>query len=76
MVKSLMRFTRYFGGFLTLIIFFGGVGVIHANESPIKEYAHNFVADAVNNVAPAVVRIDTEREVEHEPFTPPSLILC
>ena len=65
-----MRFTRYFGGFLTLIIFFGGVGAIHANESPIKEYSHNFVADAVNNVAPAVVRIDTEREVEHEPFDP------
>ena len=32
--------------------------------------AHSFVADAVRNVAPAVVRIDTERVVERQPFDP------
>lgn len=31
---------------------------------------HSFVADAVRNVAPAVVRIDTERVVERQPFDP------
>ncbi|WP_241434041.1 MULTISPECIES: trypsin-like peptidase domain-containing protein [unclassified Prochlorococcus] len=34
------------------------------------KYSHSFVAEAVQNVAPAVVRIDTERTVEHEPFDP------
>ncbi|MGB1776452.1 MAG: trypsin-like peptidase domain-containing protein [Synechococcus sp.] len=31
---------------------------------------HSFVADAVRRVAPAVVRIDTERTVERQPFDP------
>lgn len=31
---------------------------------------HSFVADAVRDVAPAVVRIDTERLVERQPFDP------
>ena len=31
---------------------------------------HNFVSDAVKNVGPAVVRIDTERLVERQPFDP------
>ena len=31
---------------------------------------HNFVSDAVKNVGPAVVRIDTERLVEREQFDP------
>ena len=31
---------------------------------------HNFVSSAVKNVAPAVVRIDTERIVERQPFDP------
>tara|TARA_Y100001970_G_scaffold166188_1_gene203255 strand:- start:8634 stop:9764 length:1131 start_codon:yes stop_codon:yes gene_type:complete len=31
---------------------------------------HNFVSDAVKNVAPAVVRIDTERSVERQQFDP------
>ncbi len=31
---------------------------------------HNFVSDAVKNVAPAVVRIDTERLVERQQFDP------
>ncbi|EAR19695.1 hypothetical protein WH7805_12283 [Synechococcus sp. WH 7805] len=32
--------------------------------------SHSFVADAVRDVAPAVVRIDTERVVERQPFDP------
>ncbi len=32
--------------------------------------SHSFVADAVRNVAPAVVRIDTERTVQREPYDP------
>ena len=31
---------------------------------------HNFVSDAVKNVGPAVVRIDTERLVERQQFDP------
>ncbi len=31
---------------------------------------HSFVADAVNRVAPAVVRIDTERTIDRQPFDP------
>ncbi len=31
---------------------------------------HNFVSDAVRDVAPAVVRIDTERSVERQQFDP------
>ncbi len=31
---------------------------------------NNFVAEAVRKVAPSVVRIDTEREVQREPFDP------
>ncbi len=31
---------------------------------------HNFVADAVQKVAPSVVRIDTERALQRQPFDP------
>ena len=31
---------------------------------------HNFISDAVKNVVPAVVRIDTERLVERQQFDP------
>ena len=31
---------------------------------------HSFVADVVQRVAPSVVRIDTERPVERQPFDP------
>ena len=65
-----MSFPRYFAYLLALIVFFGGADGSYALNETIKEYSHNFVAEAVNNVAPAVVRIDTEREVEHEPFDP------
>ena len=32
--------------------------------------SHNFVSDAVKNVGPAVVRIDTERSIERQQFDP------
>ena len=41
--------------------------------TPLREalaLEHSFVADAVRRVAPAVVRIDTERTVERQPFDP------
>ena len=37
---------------------------------PAVALEHSFVADAVEKVAPAVVRIDTERTVERQPFDP------
>ena len=47
------------------------------NFSPVTEVlaldsldSHNFVSDAVKNVGPAVVRIDTERLVERQQFDP------
>ncbi len=71
MVKILMRFKGYLAYCLCLIIVFGAVNPGYGITDSIKqEYAHNFVADAVRKVAPAVVRIDTEREVEHESFDP------
>lgn len=36
----------------------------------VQALQHSFVADAVRRVAPAVVRIDTERTVERQPFDP------
>ncbi len=36
----------------------------------IGEGNHSFVAEAVQRVAPAVVRIDTERSIERQPFDP------
>ncbi|KGG10815.1 Serine protease [Prochlorococcus marinus str. LG] len=48
----------------------GAVNPIYGSIQASDEYTHSFVAKAVENVAPAVVRIDTERTVEHEPFDP------
>ena len=39
-------------------------------EPAVLAIEHSFVADAVQQVAPAVVRIDTERVVERQPFDP------
>ncbi len=41
-----------------------------AEQSSSLEDGHSFVAEAVRRVAPAVVRIDTERTVERQPFDP------
>ena len=38
--------------------------------SPSVALQHSFVADVVRRVAPAVVRIDTERTLERQPFDP------
>ncbi|MCP9775266.1 trypsin-like peptidase domain-containing protein [Cyanobium sp. WAJ14-Wanaka] len=40
---------------------------------PIPEASHSFVADAARLVGPAVVRIDTERDVARQPFDPAML---
>ena len=46
------------------------VAVLTAEGSSAQALEHSFVADAVQRVAPAVVRIDTERTVERQPFDP------
>jgi len=39
-------------------------------QAAAPELSHSFVADAVRQVAPAVVRIDTERTVQRQPYDP------
>ncbi len=51
----------------TLIIYFYPFSEILALDSLD---GHNFISDAVKNVGPAVVRIDTERLVERQQFDP------
>ena len=53
----------------TLILLLGGWFLIGSVPSA-RAIDHSFVADAVRRVAPAVVRIDTERTVERQPFDP------
>ncbi len=65
-----MRFPGYIASVVSLIIFFGGVDPTFGTLNSPNTYSHNFVAEAVQNVGPAVVRIDTERLVDHEPFDP------
>ena len=43
---------------------------LFASQAFNQKVEHSFVADAVRNVAPAVVRIDTERTIERETFDP------
>ncbi len=70
-LKSSMRFPGYFGLFFCLIILLGfSVEPSFAIENLMEESSHSFVAKAVRNVGPAVVRLDTERTVEHEQFDP------
>ncbi len=59
------------------IKFIALIGIIIINFYPFKEALalnsldkHNFVSEAVKNVGPAVVRIDTERLVERQQFDP------
>ena len=49
-----------------LVNFFQGTEVF----ALISQENHNFVSNAVKNVAPAVVKIDTERLVERQQFDP------
>ncbi len=69
--QSSMRLPGYLASLLVLIIVIGTqVEPSFAIENSIQESSHSFVAEAVRNVAPAVVRIDTERTIEHEQFDP------
>ncbi len=55
-----------------IIVCFCLVNVSHKTEVlALNSFdTHNFVSDAVKNVGPAVVRIDTERLVERQQFDP------
>jgi S1-C subfamily serine protease len=48
-------------------------GLPAASPALAQISAHSFVADAARRVGPAVVRIDTERNVAREPFDPAML---
>ena len=43
---------------------------VRADDVQVAAPVHSFVADAARAVAPAVVRIDTERSVARQPFDP------
>ena len=63
---------RFWGLFLMSVLFplAAGVQPVWALSGLDGTTSHNFVADAVSQVAPAVVRIDTERTVHRQPFDP------
>ena len=63
---------RFWGLFLISVLFplAAGVQPVWALSGLDGTTSHNFVADAVSQVAPAVVRIDTERTVQRQPFDP------
>ena len=65
---------RLLGFFLIVSISISPVGArkVYALAGPPLEGddGHSFVAEAVERVAPSVVRIDTERTVERQPFDP------
>ncbi|RZO51589.1 MAG: trypsin-like serine protease [Prochlorococcus sp. MED-G132] len=63
---------RFWGLFLLSVLFplAAGVQPVWALSGLDGTTSHNFVADAVSQVAPAVVRIDTERTVQRQPFDP------
>ena len=44
--------------------------VLNVDAVLAAEASHSFVADAVRQVAPSVVRIDTERAVQRQPYDP------
>ncbi len=52
------------------IFFFSFEQIALAAEGFSHENSHSFVSQAVSNVAASVVRIDTERIVQHEQFDP------
>ncbi|KZR77836.1 trypsin-like peptidase domain-containing protein [Prochlorococcus marinus] len=63
---------RFWGLFLMSVLFplAAGVQPVWALSGLDGTTSHNFVAEAVSQVAPAVVRIDTERTVQRQPFDP------
>ena len=72
MQRGLRVFRSFLGIFFVVFLFLVvGVWPSLALALPITgESGHSFVADAVRRVAPAVVRIDTERTVERQQFDP------
>tara|TARA_Y100000994_G_scaffold26364_1_gene18655 strand:+ start:407 stop:1537 length:1131 start_codon:yes stop_codon:yes gene_type:complete len=60
----LLRFSIIISAFLINFYPFSEVIALNSIDG------HNFVSDAVKNVGPAVVRIDTERLVERQQFDP------
>ncbi len=56
--------------FASVFIFFFSGSDAYALSIEMGDGGHSFVAEAVRRVAPAVVRIDTERIVERQPFDP------
>ncbi|WP_320663794.1 trypsin-like peptidase domain-containing protein [Prochlorococcus sp. MIT 1223] len=53
--------------FLTVFL---GISPVFASQNSNVEYEHSFVSTAVKNVAPSVVRIDTERTIDRQAFDP------
>ena len=70
--QGCMVLKRFWGLFLMSVLFpfAAGVQPVWALSGLDGTTSHNFVADAVSQVAPAVVRIDTERTVQRQPFDP------
>ncbi len=61
-------------GYLIIFLFFFGnfqaVENVFALDASDAQSSHGFVSMAVKGVAPAVVRIDTERTIDHQAFDP------
>ena len=66
-IKSFLKFIKFF--FMGLILFIPFYPYSEVLSAPITN-SHNFVSEAIKNVAPAVVRIDTERSIERQQFDP------
>ncbi len=62
-----MKIFNYLSVILICLFIFSSTGEVLAQDSFDK---HNFVSDAVKNIGPTVVRIDTERAVERQQFDP------
>ena len=64
-----MKFARYFIALISLTNFLA-FSPVYGSTNVNELESHNFVSMAVKEVAPAVVRIDTERPVERQPYDP------
>ena len=70
-----MKFLKFkFSNLITVILIFFSFFTNFSEAQKVFAISsfenHNFVSDAVKNVGPAVVRIDTERLVERQQFDP------
>jgi len=66
-IKSFFKSVHFLITGLIAFIYFYPFSPVLSNSLPDN---HNFVSEAVKNVGPAVVRIDTERSVERQQFDP------